>query len=210
MVDEIRILHFLEDIAQEYFVKSIVTKVAKEVSEEIYLTHDIRNASGGKGRVEQELRGFLKDLERRLDPSGDVLIVAIDGNCKGRTKKKKELEEDIFKGREIAPLVVCAIPESHIERWYLLDEQALSKALGFTEILSIEPKCERSYYKNKLKKAVIEGRGSAPLGGAECAEDIVAYLNLYRACQKDNSFKHFVDDLKAQLRQAVRIKKGTE
>lgn len=107
--------YFLEDIAQEHFIKAIVERVATGqglLSQT--LLHDVRNATGGVSRVIWEFKSFLRDHARGHESAFDVLVVAIDGNCTGYLAKKQQLlhlkEQTGYGG-----LIVCAIPDPHVE-----------------------------------------------------------------------------------------------
>jgi len=78
-----RIVYFLEDRTQEGFIKAMVERIAKEESVSLHsLIHDIRSARGGS-RIIIEFKNFLKDSIKMDLSDIDLLIVAIDGNCKG-------------------------------------------------------------------------------------------------------------------------------
>ena len=193
---KIRIFFFLEDIAHENFLTSIVKRISREERVQTELT--VRNATGGKGRAISALRKFLKSEEAR---KCDLLIVCIDADCSTYSKKRRELEEMVEK-RIFKEKLVCAIPEPHIERWYLSDIQALGKAIGGSVSLpSLGKKCRRDYYKRLLFQLIGNSIKVKPnLGGAEYGEDIARYMDFFHAGNKDSSFKHFIDDLRGKLR----------
>jgi hypothetical protein len=90
-----RILYFLEDRAQEGFVKALVERIAKEESIPAEgLAADIRSARGGY-RIIKEFKKFLKDTIKTEPSEIDFLVIAIDGNCKGYRERVKELEKSI-------------------------------------------------------------------------------------------------------------------
>ncbi len=89
------VLYFLEDRAQEGFIKALVERIAREESITAgSLIHDIRSASGGY-RVIQAFKNFLKDTNKKMPFDIDFLVVAVDGNCKGYKDRIKELEKYI-------------------------------------------------------------------------------------------------------------------
>lgn len=183
-MDKVRVFYFLEDIAHESFIKALVEKVCQGVM----IEHSVRNASGGS-RVLGELKRFLDDT--RLD---GLLIVAIDSNChpyKGRRKEVAGIVKD-----SVPMPYALAIPNPHIERWYMLDASALNRALGFKGTLSIKrAKCKRDYYKNLFDRVLKESGQIAPLGAPDFAENIVQEMDLYAAGKTDSSFKHFIQDI---------------
>lgn len=114
MVDEIRILYFLEDRAHEGFIKELVKRIARDESIPVdCLTHNIRSSRGGSFRVVSEFKKFVKDTRNVGATDTDFVVVAIDGNCKGHRDRVDQLEKCIksdhpFKGR-----VVYAVPDPH-------------------------------------------------------------------------------------------------
>lgn len=80
-VDRIRILYFLEDRAQERFVKALVERIAKEESlPAVSLLHDVRSARGG-AKIIGEFKTFVKDFKRG-GPETDLLVVAVNKEFK--------------------------------------------------------------------------------------------------------------------------------
>ena len=90
MVDKIRILYFLEDRAQEGFIKALVNRVASEESIATdSLIHDVRSARGGS-RIVTEFNKFIRDTSEVETTDIDFLVVAIDGNCKGHRERVEQ------------------------------------------------------------------------------------------------------------------------
>lgn len=67
---------------------------------------------------------------------------------------------------------------------------------------SVRAKCERHYYKNKLRETIRAGGSPPTLGGLEIAEDLVREMDLYRAGKNDSSLGAFVNDLRTKYRRA--------
>ncbi len=197
---KLRVGYFLEDIAHEKFVTALVRRVGQEVGlTPPILEHLVYNASGGKGRVMTELRNFLRDLQRGIISPTPVLVVAIDGNCQGYTEKRNEVRQ-VAERYGYAGELVCAIPDPHIERWYMADPKSLQRAIG-AEVRPVLPpyKCEHGRYKRAMLD-VFASVGIKPLlGGAEYGNDVVEAMDLYTAQQADPALGHFVDDLKGAL-----------
>jgi hypothetical protein len=154
-VGKIRVVYFLEDRAQERFIKALVERVARDKSiASGTIVHDIRSARGGS-RVVSEFEGFIRTTVNLGAAGIDFLVVAIDGNYQGHNERIRQLEELIksdhpFKGR-----VVYAVPNPHIERWYLMDQRAFKKAIGLDKAPALpEYKCEKDYYKQLLRQAL--------------------------------------------------------
>lgn len=201
-MDEIRILYFLEDRAQEGFIKAIVERIAKEesISTRI-LVHDIRSARGGS-RIVREFKTFIKDTERGGMANIDFLVVAIDGNCKGHRDRINELEKNIKNDHPLKQKVVYAVPDPHIERWYLMDQRALKDGVGLGHAPNMPSyKCGRAYYKQVLNQALKESNVSSLLGGAEYAEKIVSKIEDLESLYDQNAGFHvFIEDLRRMLR----------
>ena len=203
---KLRVGYFLEDIAHEKFVTALVRRVGKEAGlAPEALEYIVYNASGGKGRTMTELRRFLRDAQRGIIPPTPVLVVAIDGNCQGYTEKYNEIRR-VAEDYGYAGQLVCAIPDPHIERWYMADPGGLQQAIG-AGVRPVLPayKCERGQYKRAIL-GVFADVGIKPLlGGAEYGDAVVEAMNLYAAQQADPALKHFVDYLKAALSTFARV-----
>ena len=202
----LRVGYFLEDIAHEKLITALVRRVGQEAGlASEALGHIVYNASGGKGRTMTELRSFLRDVQHgRISPI-PVLIVAIDGNCQGYTEKHNEIrrvaEHSGYPGQ-----LVCAIPDPHIERWYMADPGGLQQAIG-AGVRPVLPayKCERGQYKRVLLEVFADVGIRPLLGGAEYGDAVVEAMNLYTAQQADPALKHFVDCLRAALSSLARV-----
>lgn len=212
-MDKIRILYFLEDRAQEGFIKALVKRVASEesiVSDSII--HDIRSARGGS-KVIREFRKFIKNQEEVGASDIDFLVVAIDGNCKGYEDRSKQLRQYIKSNHPFNERVVYAVPDPHIERWYLIDQRALKAGIGLDKAPSLPPyECKkgRSHYKKLLRQAIKESNISSLLGGSEYAERIVDNIeNLQSLGRLNAGFQSFLESLRSMLRsQKERIISG--
>ena len=198
MVDKIRIGYFLEDRGHEIILKAFVTRAAKEkgLKRRDWLD-DVRAATGGKSI--EAYKVFLKDISRLdIHVPFDILIIASDGNCSGYTEKKQQLlkysENTQFSQIDI---LVFAIPDPHIERWYLNDPEGFNQAIGSGALPVLPPyKCEKGRYKKVMRDAVASSDVKSQFGGYEYGEKIVDAMDLYRAIKNDASLKHFIDDLK--------------
>lgn len=199
-MDSIHVGYFLEDIAQENFLKALVERIAQEIGFAAgCIRHEVRNATGGRAVVLDELHRFLRDVAREREPCFEILVVAIDGNCRGHQARQDEIRA-IVQRSGYPGAVVCAVPDPHIERWYLADPHGFQQALG-THVLPQPPsyKCERGRYKEALRRAVRQTGVVAPLGGIEYGPGIAATLDLYRVGRTDTGFKHFIDELRGGL-----------
>ncbi len=202
MADNIDIIYFLEDRAQEGFIRALVEKVAKENGIPTdRLKHRIQSVRRGS-RAVGEFRNFLKDA-RRLDRIGaDLIVVSIDGNCKGYNEKVKQLSRylrptDWFQGR-----ILYAVPDPHIERWYLMDQKALKEGIGIDSPPEMPPyKCKKGHYKQILNKALRDAGIQSLLGGPEYAEKIVGNISDLRLFAEMNTgVEKFIQELQRRLR----------
>lgn len=205
MASKLRIGYFLEDRGHEAFLKALVDRVAKERGlKDGDWIHDVRAATGGKSI--QSYKDFLKDMSfKNMPVPFDLLIIASDGNCKGYTAKKDQLFSYANKLRfPRSDILVFAIPDPHIERWYMDDPHGFHIAIGSGQIPRLPGyKCERRLYKRVMGEAIATSEIRPQFGGYEYGEKIVKAMDLYKAAKADNSLKHFVDDLRYVLRRVI-------
>ena len=191
------VTYFLEDPAHEAFITPLVPLIAREMN--ISIQDDVRSAEHGS-QVRVALRRFLYDSQRRPSIRTDLLVVGVDGNCKGYQAKRNEMQQEIQHGR-FTRHVVYAIPAPHVERWYLCDLQALRRAISPTVKLNKLPgKCERDLYKNEYRRILKEAGINIVLEGYEYARAIVEALDIHHIGAKDQSLGKFIDDLRAALK----------
>lgn len=196
-----RIDAFVEDRAHELLIGSVIRRIAEDVGLAIELR--FISAVGGHPRVLNELSLFRKAVENGGRRRPDVLVVAIDGNCKGWTKARSDLSASIGDG--LASDIVIACPDPHVERWFMSDPESFVSVVGYRPTIG-KRKCQRDLYKRLLSDAVLKGGSPVLLGGIDFAPDLVKVMDLYRAGQNDRSFGHFVDQLRACfIRRAERI-----
>ena len=197
MNEELVLDLFVEDRAHEEFLGAVVRRIAREENRQIQLR--VRVARGGYPRVLGELDLYQTMVERGLAALDlpDILVVAVDANCEGLAAKKKAIRlrlKTTFKDR-----TVLAVPDPHVERWYLSDRQS------FKDVVGVQPpaerrKCERGRYKRILAQAVRDGGHPAILGGIEFAKELADTMDFYRAGRAERSFKQFVADAVSALR----------
>lgn len=197
---EIRIGYFLEDIGQERFLTALVNRVAREIGlPSRRLRHEVRNATGGRGTALSALRRFLRDVNHEREGPFALLVVAIDGDCHSYRERRDEIRA-IVEQSGYPGSVICAVPNPHIERWYLADPPGLQQVLEVGSIPEVPSyKCERGRYKQALRDAIRQTGIIAPLGGLEYGPDIAEAIDLYAVGKADAGFKHFVDELQAGL-----------
>jgi len=184
---------FGEDYAHQQVVGSLVLRIAHEAGLEVRC--DWRVAAGGYGKVAQEFGTYVRDLQRQNQPFPDLVIVATDTNCKGRTERRRELAPS---GDEWLP-TVYALPDPHVERWLLLDGAAFKSVFG-KGCQAPDQKCDRRRYKNRFLQGIRDTGMDPPLGGIEYAEILVNALDLERATAADRSLARFVRDVRTVLK----------
>ncbi len=198
MTSVTRVGYFLEDIAHAQFVTAVVQRVADGLR--LSVTHDVRNASGGRGRVLHELRNYLRDMCAGHLEMAPLIVVAIDGNCSRWQRRRGEIV-DMARRAGYLGNVVCAVPNPHIERWYLVDTEAFRKAVPGSNPRQLPArKCKRDYYKTELIEAFRAAGVIPQLGGAEYAREIVAEMCLDRVARRDSAFRNFLADLRTALK----------
>ena len=200
MAETVIIGFFLEDIGQERFIKAIVSRIASEINFDLErLTFDVRNATGGGGIAVSEYKRFVKDYNFGRASAFDVLIVAIDGNCKGPTEVRNRLDK-ISEEARYPGHIVYAIPDPHIEKWYMADIETCQKVIQCPETPVCPPyKCEKGRYKQALQTAIKSAGVISLQGGTEYAPEIASLMNIFNAGKQDPSLKRFMDDLRTGL-----------
>lgn len=197
-----RILYFLEDRLQEGFIKALVNRIAQDMSVPVgSLIHDVRSARGGS-TVIPEFKRFMKDTAQTNPDEADLLVIAIDGNCRGRTARIRQLEKYISRNHPLRGKVVYAVPNPHIERWYMMDQRAFKNGVGIDKAPAMPAyKCRKDYYKSLLHQALAEANVGSMLGGVEYADNIVNNITSLDSLGSQNAgFKTFIDDLRAFFR----------
>lgn len=186
-------LMFVEDDAQEAFLRRLVGRLASE--SRVDLTVRVRSARGGAGWVVSQLKSYVTRWKAGQESLPAGLIVAVDANCQGYTRRRDHLDTP---AGELRDRLIHAIPDPHIERWLLLDGEAFKAVLG-RGCKAPDDKCEKQRYKRLLAQAVLEAGVQPLLGGVEYAEDIADRMNVQRACDHDASFNRFVGELRTWL-----------
>lgn len=198
MAGERCVAFFLEDSAQEAIIPPLFQRLAAEegfTSDQIEVK--VLSARGGGSLT--AFRQFLKDAKRRGHLNADLLIVGVDANCKGFTVRR----DLVMKAAAKSPYreIIAAIPDPHVERWYLLDVSALSNAAG-SPIAASAPayKCEKNHYKTILRKALVDTGIAPPLGGLEYGPVVAQHMDLYAAAKQDHGLNDYVEKARAWLR----------
>jgi hypothetical protein len=193
-----RILYFLEDRAQEGFIKAMVNRIAQDIPIPLdSLNHDVRSAQGGS-TVIPEFKRFMKDTMRISSSDVDLLVVAIDGNCKGHNERVRQLKGYVNPLHPLRSKIVYAVPDPHIERWYIMDQRAFKNGVGIDRAPDMPPyKCKKDYYKNLLSRALAESDVSSLFGGTEYAENIVnKIVSIDSLFTQNAGFQNFIEGLR--------------
>lgn len=197
-MDRYKIIFFLEDTAQEAFIRAMVERLIQDEGKNVK-NYDLRVLTSRGGGSIRAYKDFLRQVKKRKYLDADVLIVGSDGNCNGFVKRKQQL---LDASKSIPyPEVISAVPDPHIERWYLLDSQALVDAAD-VPVKAVSPtvKCDKNHYKNLLKKAFTD-QGVIPLlGGAEYGSIVAKSMDIYTAGTVDHSLRDFIDQVRSWLR----------
>ena len=187
-----KIVLFGEDDAHRKIIDALVRRLASEKGVAVQLHW--RSAMGGYGRVVAEFKAYQRELRHYRIRRVDAIVVATDANCKGNKRREE------FRGLAEDVDLVLAVPDPHIERWLLLDSGAFKKVFG-KGCSAPDQKCDRGLYKHRYEQSIRAAGMETMFGGAEYAQDIVSEMNLARAASQDKSFRYFVRDLRAVLRQ---------
>ena len=182
---------FMEDIAHEQFVTSLVQRIATEVGVQVKL--NVRNATGGIPRMRGQISRFLRDHKQALIGSTifDILIIVQDADRYSESEIRNEMRRQIDRA-DYQGVTIIAVPEPCIEAWYLADRNYLQALTGLSEIRR----------KDDYKHYMAQIFQNSPLGGGiEYANEIAENMDLYQASRNVSSLGHFIDEVRSELRQ---------
>ena len=188
---------FAEDRAHEALLMALVDRLSTEEGRVVRIR--IRSAQGGHPRVLNELNLYQQTVLRGVSPIPDILVVAIDSNCRTYQDTRRDIEASLKPQFQDRGAFAC--PDPHIERWFMADPESFATIVG-AEPRQERRKCERDRYKRMLVDAIRAGGHIPTLGGIEFASEIVAGMDLYRAGKNEPSLKSFIDGARASLRRA--------
>jgi len=197
MAERPSVVLYCEDSGHEQFARALFGRVLREVGRRA----EVRTASGrgGHGRALTEFKAW----QRAVSTGGgigfeipDLLVLMIDANCRGWTVARRDLESSI--NQQLFPRCAIGCPDPHVERWCLADPQAVVEVLGVQG--PADPgKCERHFYKNLLRKTILQAGQPILTTEMEYAPDLVSAMDLFRAGRNQPSLKHFVDEIRSAL-----------
>lgn len=197
-----RIALFVEDAAHLTFIGRLVERALGELGADAEILE--RNAVGGSGTVLASLQAYVRDLARGRADYADILVVAIDGNCRRPGARMREIRT-ICDRAEYPGRLVCAVPDPHVEIWYLADGRAVGAVTGADRQRQLPArKCAQDLYKQLLGESFHEAGIDPPLGGAEYGREVADALDLPAAGRAQESLGDFLSDLRGAIRDAAR------
>jgi hypothetical protein len=195
---------FVEDFGHEAFLDALLQRLIEQYS--IPVTLRFESSRGGHGVVIDELKTYIRDLGRGRKRLPDMIIVATDGNCKGFLERKRQIDEVV---KSHGRLVICAIPDPHIERWLLLDSAAFKKVLG-KGCAAPTYKCQRDLYKQLLGDAVVDAGKEPVLGGMEYARPLIEAMDMDALERTEESLGRLLKSLRQKFQEWQRQMKHPE
>lgn len=199
-----RIFFFLEDAAQEAIIPPLFTRVLRdeEIPDERCEFRTLNSRGGDSIRA---YRQFLDEVADGSQTAPDVVVVGSDGNCKGYSVRRDQLR-GIDRSRSTTITLITSVPDPHVERWYMLDPQALAKVVGCPVVPAVPAhKCAKDHYKQLLRDAFRGSGVTPPLGGAEYGPGFARHMDLYAASKHEAGFGDYI----AQIRSWVRAELST-
>lgn len=190
---------FVEDTGHREFLNALLLKIARQHN--ITIVIKFESARGGHGTAITELKLFVRDLQRNNRTLPDLLIAATDGNCKGYVARKQEVDNVT---KQFRGTVICAIPDPHIERWFLLDSAAFKETFGIGCSVPAY-KCDRYLYKKLYNETLTRAGRESILGGIEYVGMLVDAMDLDKLERSEDSLGRFLKSLRQQFREWVRI-----
>ena len=139
---------FAEDLAHDLVLKAMLARVLREAN--LLFQINTRSAVGGHGRAISELKLYQKAVAKGAPGLmiPDLLVVAIDANCKRYVEARNEIQAAT--DNSLAGDVIVACPDPHIERWFFADPASFGRAVGVIPTRE-RRKCERNHYKILLR-----------------------------------------------------------
>ncbi len=119
---------FAEDRAHQLFLTPMLHGLCEEAGAAARIR--VISARGGHGVALREY-GMYRTTRSTVpadEPTPDLVVVAIDGNCSTFSASRQVIEDTT--GAAFADRLVAACPDPHIERWYPADSSSLGPVLG--------------------------------------------------------------------------------
>lgn len=200
--NRLQVVLFAEDRAHRLFLVPMLRRLCEEAGAAARIR--VLSARGGQAVALREYRTYQETRYVLLpdEPTPDLVVVAVDGNCSTFSATRKAVEDAT--DATIADRLVAACPDPHIERWFLADPPSLGRILGHTPTLGRE-KCERGHYKKLLMDALRRGRSPAGLyDDPAFTPKVIEEMDLHRAGRNDHSLRAFV----RRAREVIRATTG--
>lgn len=175
-------------------VAALLRRIAVETETDLRIS--VRSSTGGLPAVLGALDDFAGLCGKIPGQMPDTVVVAIDANCQGVNERRKIVEQRAGPLRE---RLLMAIPNPHVERWYMLDGRAFKRLVG-RGCRAPDQKCEKDRYKRLLNLAIREAGVEPLLGGVEYAADLANAMDLERASRSDREFNHFLHDARRRMK----------
>lgn len=187
---------FVEDHAQEEFLKFLLQRLADERGKQLDVR--VRSARGGHGKALTEFEKYQKASAKGFAglTMPHFVVVGRDSNCSRPNDARKAIHENTEPAFQHRVLVAC--PDPHVERWYLADPQTFAEVVGSPPKLG-KRKCEHELYKKLLSKAVRDAGHPPTLGGIEFARELVQQMDLYRAAKNESTLGQFVKEASSRI-----------
>ncbi|MBC7367083.1 MAG: hypothetical protein H7343_09775 [Undibacterium sp.] len=194
-----QIFFFLEDAAQEAIMPPLFARMVRDAGIGVD-RFEFRVLSARGGDSIRAFEQFLIEIVGSSHLAPSALVVGSDGNCKGHLVRRQQLQA-IADAHPSTSNVITAVPDPHVERWYMLDPAALAKVVGCSVVAAAPAyKCAKDHYKQLLRDA-FRGSGVTPLlGGAEYGPEFADALNLYAAGKADAGLGDYIAQVKAWIK----------
>ncbi len=193
-----RIFFFLEDAAQEAIMPPIFARVLREkkIPEE-RCEFRVLNSRGGDSI--RSYKQFLDEVANHSQPAPDAFVVGSDGNCKGSTVRREQLRA-IAQAQSPTVRLITAVPDPHVERWYMLDPKALAEVVGCSVVPAVPShKCAKDHYKHLLRDAFRGSGVTPPLGGAEYGPGFADRMDLYAAGKSEAGLGDYISQIRVWI-----------
>ena len=193
LVAEVSVGLYLEDLAQEKLVTTLVRRISESVGVEVRV--DVMCSTGGIPRMRRELRRYLDQCANFGIAPFALLIIVEDTDCRGQSLVRRELNEVVERTGYIGKTIIAS-PAPHIECWYLADPVALQRITQSPQLSAIpSADCEKDLYKRQLA----EQFSGSLMDGIEYAEDIASEMDVFQASRNVSSLGGFLQELRSAL-----------
>jgi hypothetical protein len=192
---------FVEDAGHLSFIRRLIERALEAEGEMAEILE--RNAVGGSASVIRSLRDYVRDLARGRETFAEVLVVAIDGNGHRPAERIRVIRE-VCERAEYPGRLVCAVPDPHVEAWYLADGRAVRMVTGGATQQQLPSRSrEQDVYKRLLEESFVAAGIYPPLGGVEYGAEIADALDLDAAGRTQTSLGDFLSDLRSAIREVA-------